>query len=236
MKIRVDHKYSITYNTDGEYNCADHGCNDEGICRCYRIDNVEITYVNLNSITNNIFDDLFDINSTEYKRDVKINTLLGDTDITKYAINRLLVINKLYDINNWVVDWGGGYYGDEIDSITIEKDCLRNLLSDIDKLLSLYTLKDRVEFLLKREYGSLLPKLIGKEYTVETVLKTDIIFGQTKHYDNVNTNIMRYYLDSEYGIDIKGVCLFDGEKYRVIDGYHRLKSTNKTKFKIIIIF
>ena len=223
--------YDVGYDTIGNTDCENNGCDQEGICRCYTIDHVDIYNVDFESVSKNIFNQIFDSKSTEFKRDNKIDLVLyGDKDINRYCIDRLLVINKIYDKNNWRAHWSSGYYGQEVDKISINSKIFSKLESSISKVISLESLKDKVEFLLIEEYGHILDKIKDKEYKIIEVDKSDIVFTQEEYKNKIETE--PYYSDKDYNM-YRGVCLFDGVKWRVIDGYHRLSSTKMKKVKII---
>jgi len=235
--IRSDYKYCIDYEASGSTDCENNGCDDEGICRCYTISSVDIKSVDVMSIAKEIFNQLFDVRSTAYERDMKINQLLHgyDEDVNLYCIDRILRIHKMYIPDNWDATWGGDYYGDEVHSIDMYSTKLKDINKDINKLISISSLKDKIEFLLIKEYGHLLDKLKGKEYKILYVNKSDIVFGQSNHKENVSKEYLEYYSDVNYDLT-RGVCFADGDKWRVIDGYHRIFKTEKNKVKIIGVY
>ena len=126
-----NYMYSIDFKINGSHNCESYGCDDEGICRCYTIDSVIIKNINISNITRSIFNQFFNINSTSYIRDNKLSLLInGHTSIEEnmYCIDRILRINKLYKIDNWKAQWGGGYYGDELDNIHIIENIYKKII------------------------------------------------------------------------------------------------------------
>jgi hypothetical protein len=234
--FKKDYKYSINYETEGNTDCKNHGCDDEGICRCFRITNVVIRDIDVLYISNSIFSEIFNTKSTQYKRDNKLNQILYgfNQEIDLYCIDRILRINKLWDPENWDPHWSSGYYGDEVDSIEISDVVYQKIYTDIDHILSLPNLKEKIEYILILEYGYLLEKIKTRNYEVIEVNKSDIIFGQDFYRKKVDKEL-EYYTDNHFDL-IKGVCLLDDGKWRVIDGYHRLLSSKKDKVKIISIY
>ncbi len=233
--FNTNFQYKITYDERGYRDCENHGCKDEGICRCYSITDVKITSVNIYQIAKSIFNDIFDITSNQYKRNIKLNQLLFNynEDVDIYCIDRILRNNKLYNEDSWMVEWSSSYYGDEVDSIKIIPPLVEKIESDINDLLLLNSLKDKVEFLLIKEYGKLLDKITNKKYKIIEINKNDIVFGQQQYLESID--LSHYYSDKKYDL-IRGVCLQDGSKWKVIDGYHRLSSTQKETVKIIGIY
>jgi hypothetical protein len=238
MDFKRDHIYNINYTTNGYHSCAESGCDDEGICRCYTIESIDIHDIRINAIANSIYNSIFDTKSKQYQRDMSINSILFGYSkemsslIDIYCIDRILRVNKLYDTDLWESTWGGNYYGDEVYTIDITNTTYNNISNDLDTLFSLSSFKEKIQFLLQREYGHILDSIKDKEYDIKIINKSDIHFPQDSYHKKIE--IENFYLDKNYQ-SIRGICQFDGEKYRVIDGYHRLTATNEEKIKIISI-
>lgn len=234
--FKKDYKYSIDYETEGFSDCKHHGCDDEGICRCFQITGLKIRNIDILYISNSIFSEIFNTKSTQYKRDNKLSQILYgfNKEIDLYCIDRILRIHKLWDPENWEKYWSRGYYGDEVDSIEISDTVYNKISTDIDHIISLPNLKEKIEYVLVQEYGFLLDKLKSKNYEVIEVNKSDIIFSQEFYLKKIEKEL-EFYKDSHFDL-IKGVCLLDNDKWRVIDGYHRLVNSKKDKVKIISIY
>ena len=236
MILSNEYTYSVEYEQNGNYSCAESGCDDEGICRCYKITEVIINWINLQSITTSIFKEITQSN-IQHDREKKLTSIMYDYDVdivTKYCINRVLTINKIWNVDNWEASWSGSWYGDEIDSVNIISSCLNKISNDISNILDLETMEDKINYVLLLEYGHLLEKIKDKKYSIIEVNKSDIFFGQKKHYEKVQQSMLEYYSDGSYDSTIpRGVCCWDGQKWRVLDGYHRLSETKKDKILII---
>lgn len=244
-------RYSVSWEDNGHHNCSDHGCRDEGICRCYRITSVDINYVDIGKITDEFFDQVFDITSKTWKRDDLIFDVLHGThgesiNFWHYCINRILTINKIYQPSFWEASWEHGYYGDEVESISIKKDIYKKIKESISEIQKLSNLSDIVKFLLKEEYGHILDKLVNKEnYKIEIVDIDSIYFPQNKHYETVIKEDLSYinynnrYSKIELQQTIQGICIKENNKYTVVDGYHRIANYKlknvSDKIKIISI-
>ena len=225
----------MEYEADGDYSCEESGCNDDGICRCYRINEVIINSINIRKLTDFIFNEI-NHSGIQHEREKKLTSLMYDYDIdivTKYCINRVLSINKAWCVDNWEVEWNAGWYGDEVESIKLSQSILSKISSDINSFINLETMEEKINNILLLEYGHLLEKIKNKKYSIIEINKEDIFFGQTKHYDKVQHEILEYYSDRVYGTLPRGVCCWDGQKWRVLDGYHRLSETKNTKILII---
>lgn len=235
--IKSNYLYDIDYESIGNYSCEEYGCNDEGICRCYTIEEVDINSVNLSSISKDIYSQLFPNNDITVKRDNKINTILNGYDkviIDKYCIHRILVINKIYNSNSWDPKWDSDYYGDEIISIDIKKHLLKIIDEQINTVVSMDSISEKIEYVLNLEYGSILPKIKNKTFSILEVDKNDIVFGQKNHLERVMKEEMKFYSDVNYQLP-RGIVYKDGNKWRVIDGYHRISKSTNNKINIIAV-
>jgi hypothetical protein len=229
---------SFKYCTDYDYNtyrdCSNHGCDDEGICRCGTIENAHIISVNIPSMVDEIYSEYFD-NSLASKRNSTINNILGGVskEIDIYTIDRILRINGAYEPSNWDIQICGGYYGQEIDDILLEDSIARKVEDQINEAFSIIDLTSRVEYLLTLEYGEVLPALKGRQYSIEMVERDSIIFGSDEHYRKVNTKNLDHYSDKNYE-GIRGIALVKDNKFRLIDGYHRCSTSENIKIKLLI--
>lgn len=236
MNIKKNYIYSIDCSIIGDYSCEQHGCIDEGICRCYKISDVRISNIDILSIVMDIYSQIYDTKSNQYKRDSKLNQLLFgfDPDVEIYTIDRILRNYKLFKPDLWEANWISGYYGDELDRIEMKDEVFKKLVVSISQLILLGTLKEKIEYILLGEYGYLLENLKSKKYRVEKVNKNDILFPQTEYYKKIDTNL-DFYSDSKYDL-IRGVCILNEDRYKVVDGYHRLSNTKKEEVKIIVAY
>ena len=234
MIVGVSFKYSTDYDYDTHTDCYSHGCNDEGICRCETISNAHVTSVNITAMVSEIYNSIND-NSLSSKRNNTINSILGGVskEIDIYTIDRILRINKAYEPSNWEIQICGGYYGQEIDDIILENSIAQKIEDQINEALSIIDLTPRIEYLLKLEYGHILPELQSRQYSLETIERDSIIFGSDEHYRKVNTKNLDHYSDKNYQ-GIRGIALVKDGKFRLIDGYHRCSSSENIKVNLLI--
>lgn len=185
--------------------CEEHGCPKEGICRCSTIKDARV--IEVGDITRNF--GLLD----EFQR---------------YCVDRLLVARKIWDTDNWEVRVRRGYYGQEIDGVYLEN--ANKIEQEVNELLKLSD-TDKIKYVLKLEYGYILDVLENKDFEICEVERSSIIFGQEGHYKKLDKGMVEKYKDYELP---RGICIQDGEKYRVIDGYHRISACQDEKVKIIV--
>jgi hypothetical protein len=234
MIVGVSFKYHTNYDYDAYRDCGAHGCDEEGICRCETLENAHVVTVDIPSIVNEIYNSIFD-NSLSSKRNSAINSILGGVskEIDIYTIDRILRINKAYEPTNWEVQVCGGYYGQEIDDVILENSVAQKIEDQINEAISIIDLTPRIEYLLMLEYGSILPVLQGRQYSIETVERDSIIFGSDEHYRKVNTKNLDHYSDKNY-TGIRGIALVKDGKFRLIDGYHRSSTSENIKIQLLI--
>jgi hypothetical protein len=229
-----DFKYlGIDYEYDTENSCSESGCDEERICRCGVILNAHIDRVDVCALANNIYDFYFD-GSKSQARDSSINSVLYGTGkaIDVYCIDRVLRCNKVWEDNRWNIEVEGGYYGQEIGQVTLDSAFANTIQNDIEKVISLRTIKEKINFLLELEYGYILPELEGCDYELSTVSLSDIVFGSDGHYRKIQRECVDHYMGEGYS-GIRGILKKDGaDKYKIIDGYHRVYAAGLGKLKV----
>lgn len=231
--LRNDFKYMVSYDYDTIYSCEESGCNEEGICRCGHITNTYLNSVDISAITTNIYSEIFD-NSISTKRQVIINSLWGiSEEIEKYTIDRILRINKVWKPEFWDINVVGGYYGEEIDEVVLIEDMVQKLNTQLERASAIDNLKDRVEYLLHLENGYILDTLKDTNYVFSLIDIDNIIFSNPEHKQRILIEDLEHYSDKKYN-GIRGIVRKEGEKFKIIDGYHRLSKTENSKVKVLV--
>lgn len=231
--LRNDFKYMVSYDYDTVYSCEESGCNEEGICRCGYITNTYLNNVDISAIATNIYSEIFD-NSISTKRQSAINSLWGiSEEIEKYTIDRILRINKIWKPEFWEINVSSGYYGQEVDEIVIIEDFVQNLNTQLETSFTIDNLKDRIEYLLNLENGFILDSLKNADYVVSIIDINDIIFSNPEHKKRILIEELEHYSDKNY-TGIRGVVKKCGDKFNIIDGYHRLSKTENSKVKVLV--
>jgi hypothetical protein len=226
IEIDYNYKYGCNYYDNEETNFC-----DDDICRCGRIVNTEIVSIDINNLVNNIKQN-YKSTTKDGIREEKIKSILIGFDMTDYIINRILTINKAWDKELYTIEIFGGYYGEEIDSVQMDCGVFNKIINSIEHALSLSSIKDIQLYLLELEYDDILEKLLDKEFEVEYVNKKDIIFPAENHKNNVDKKDLSHYSDDKYNT-IRGLVLKCGDKWKVIDGYHRLSETKLDEVLVI---
>jgi hypothetical protein len=232
-----DYKYDSIIDYDYQlYNsCEESGCNDEGICRCGVISDVQITKVDIDLFSESIYKSYYG-NDKASIRNAQINTVIFGTgkELDIYTIDRILRIHKVWESYNWNINIVNGYYGQEISDITLDETIRQKIESCINTALDISEFDKRVEYLLNLEYGFILPELEGCRYSIVDIPKNEIKIGSEGHSKMVESKNLSHYKNYN---GIKGIVLFNDKKhdkpYRLIDGYHRVISTNNLNVRVI---
>ena len=233
--LRNDFKYMVSYNYDTIYSCEESGCNEEGICRCGYITNTQLNSVDVSSIATNVYSEIFD-NSISTKRNNIINSLWGiSEDIEKYTIDRILRINKVWKPEFWNINVAGGYYGQEVDEVVLIEDVVQKLNTQLEKAFDMDNLTKRIEYLLELENGFILEDIKDKKYRIVVIDIDDIIFTNLEHKSRVLIEELEHYSDRNYK-GIRAIVKKDSmNKWKLIDGYHRLSKTENKLVKVLVV-
>lgn len=185
-----------------------------GRCSCGSVENENIESVNLELISSKICHELGFYKDNKY------------SEIDLYCINRLLSIYNMYELYNWKIEKSKDYYGEYLE-VYFYNDKLEKAISDYTLLT---TYQDKIEFVLKLEYGYLLGECHSKIWKIINIDTLDIFIPHREYFSNIN-NINYDYYD-----DIVCLCIKDkNNNYKLIDGYHRLKDKYNKKEKNIKI-
>jgi hypothetical protein len=157
-----------------------------------------------------------------------IKNQYGDIhELATYCAERILNHFKFYDPDSFEVKVCGGYYGEEIDGVYFNDE------QAVDAVISQMLERSdyqKVEMILDLEYGYVLEAAQDCRWSVATVIFDDLTLGQQDHYRKAQ-HLTRY---DDYKLP-RAVVLGDGPRYRVIDGYHRLRKAKELpNFKVIV--
>ena len=215
------------------YDCESYGCDEEGICRCGSIHNEHVESVDVSLIVKKIYDDCFEQGKAATRNNAINEVLYGiGKDIDIYTIDRILRSYKIWENENWNIEIDGGYYGQETGDVTIKEAIADKIEAELWTVFALPTLKEKIEYLLKVEYGKVLPELSNCSYESIVIDKDDVIFGVEKHLHKVMKKDLDFYSDKNYS-GIRGIVVKSGDKWRIVDGYHRIFTTKWPRLKVL---
>lgn len=222
----LEYDYDSVVAPDHDERCA----ND--YCRCSSIEYPRINSIDYKGIAKKIIE-TFDI--------------VNDRILNSRVINDIERVCKDITEDDFYFDVCGGYYGEELEAITLDSSIiLRKLEEVIDLKKTRKTKLDKlnegrvvidaevVKDILIREYGYLLDDLVDAEFSVIEVDTSDIVLPNTEYAEKVKNSDLSGYKNHR---GICGVVRMDGDKYRVVDGYHRVTvNLNKRKIKVILAY
>ena len=215
------------------YDCENYGCDEEGICRCGTINNEHIDSVDVSLIVKRIYDEFFEQGKAANRNNAINEVLYGiGKDIDIYTIDRILRSYKIWENDNWNIEVDGGYYGQEAGNVTIKESIADKIDEELWTVFSLPSLKEKIEYLLNVEYGKVLPELSNCNYESIVIDKDEVVFGVENHLNKVMKKDLDFYSDKNYS-GIRGIVVKSGDKWRIVDGYHRIFTTKWPKLKVL---
>lgn len=230
--IKNDFIDAVEFDTVEINNCNEFGCHDEGVCRCSLIENVLLEKVYLDRVRRKIIRRIYNSGKNQERNNAITQILFGyDSDLVlNYCVDRLLSRFKVWDLDNWDYTIDYGFYGEEVNSIFIKPEIFSEISRHISELEKLDELRDIVFYLLKLEYGFILDKLEGKNFKIDYIDFSKLIFGQKSHKKNVESEDLSNYRYPP----VKGIVIKQDDNYFVVDGYHRLGASKSEKVLVII--
>lgn len=160
----------------------------------------------------------------------RLKDFIPKGDIYRYCFEWFIKNANRKNVENMFdVDVCGGYYGEEIDSVYLERFFAEDIEKFIEKMKKC-PIHETIEDLLKEEYGYVLPQIRNKDWKSDKISMKNIRFTENKECEE---KIIQKYKYREPSC----LCQKKGEKYQIIDGRHRYKSAQqRNKRKILTIW
>ena len=254
MVNNINFEYCIDHRFDTTFNCEEYGCNEEGICRCSRIVNFNMDRVDMSKLSNDVYDLIYPRKyDKKHKREEYLSELLqGQKYIDLYCIDRIASSYKLYDINKYQEQIEGGYYGDEFHGIFLNGSTNSYMAYNDDQttspleqdfieacklVLDSGNLGNRLRYLLLLEYGNVLKYLECAEFKLIDITFNDLDMDKLNqsHIEYIRSlGTLDYYSPDVYDRP-RGIVRKSGDKYAVIDGYHRMVNAGDKPFKVFCV-
>jgi hypothetical protein len=226
-----DMKDFIKFRVNGGCVCND-TCAGEGTCRSFAIDSLEITNADLDGIATRAHAQTLPQDKVAIRRSDRSRQVLWghDSRFDAFCLERILVCLRAHAQSAWRVTATQGYYGQEVGSIRMDMRIVESATTLFDKIMSMKSLDDKVSMLMEIEYGFLLDDLRSRSWSLRVVPRDKIYFPQQSHMERAS----RGTVYSERRPDaIMGLCIKEGDIYRVVDGYHRISQTHASRLTII---
>lgn len=216
----IDLKYELKYDYDREYSCSETGCDD--ICRCMEIVNPRIVNIDLNNIVESIYNEIIPTNPVIINRNKKIDQVLQAFNmeiLDKYCIHRILTILGMWSPERYEFDIINGYYGQEVDSVFMVDE--NKILDTCRKSFNFISPVDKINFILGMEYGKVIYDI--KDVKLVKINRNSLTLNDN-YFGKINKEI--YYGDNNYLLPRGLVRRVRIDTYSIIDGYHRIKSSD----------
>jgi hypothetical protein len=218
----------LEFREVGHNDCAAYGCDDEGICRCYVIDEVHLYDINLRKLRNFILKSIGMVRG----RDLGFAIVDDYNEMNPYCVDRIIHKYKLWTQEAWRVDWGGDYYGESVFSIGIAN------ADEIEgHIWAIYTMEndiDKLKYVLNLEYGHILPEIDGSELVLDIVETKDVILSSRNRKEALYSFIEKDDIYGDYDL-ARAVCYEKNGKFVAVDGYTRMSANKDVVSKIIIV-
>jgi hypothetical protein len=150
-----------------------------------------------------------------------------ESKFLKYAVDR--IVHHLKLDNSFETAVVGGYYGEETGGTYLTSNANQNMITNLTALKDLSDI-DIVKYVLTMEYGYLLDSIKDCQEVEITEIDLNLISFNNEYRKKID-NSENYY-DEKYD-QPRGIFIKNGEKYRLIDGYHRVGKANQLKMKTI---
>lgn len=215
MEKPIFRKTNLSWIVDYDYDRTPCTCGAEfGICRCTEIENARVENLKVNEVVEELY--------RKHQR--------TDSYIDKYCFDRICHYLMVYDEDFYEVETAWGYYGQEVEGVWFENE--ENVFNAYYDLLALKTSLEKIKYCLQKEYGYLIDCVeSASSASIIEVSPNNIRPPQTEYLKKVDYKVIEEYKDR--GLPI-AVCIRDGDKYRLIDGYHRFVA-NKDRENVDIV-
>ena len=213
LKGNWHYSSALEYTYDTYYACHDGSdCCDNDMCRCAVLQDLKATSINPRAISDRIVGKMSNI----------VHAYCVDRIITKAVTPYVSHPEDLFDVHAC-----GGYYGEEIGEIKMCPSVADEIAKKLRLLGEMKSNRERILYVLNNEYGHVLSAVEkAKSWYVKTVDFSEIDIGQPDHYNKLEDSVVAAYVDYDLP---RAVCLKSGDKFRLIDGYHRVAAFEKKR-------
>ena len=216
LRLDVEYDYERSKCTCNAYERGDY-------CRCTTIERAWVESIRVNDVINT----LYIVHCKEH------------SDINEYCFDRICSAFKIYDKDYYEVESCYGYYGEEIGGVYFENE--EKIVEAYNELLKLNSDIEKIQYILKLEYGYLIDRVENKtSATIEEVNTEKIKLPQREYFVKLNKEVIEDYKDRKLpvAVCIKHTDIFHDayDTYTLVDGYHRfVANKDRATNKIIVL-
>lgn len=154
-----------------------------------------------------------------------------DDPLESYLIERLLVCERIHDPENWEFRAIPGYYGEELDGVSLADGVGERIDAAIAQLRAIPDQSARVEHALVREYGHVLPTLTGRSWGIRRVAREQLLIGSPHQATKAAQEELGHYRRRSGPL---AMVIPSGDRFHVVDGYHRLAATDHDSIEVLV--
>ena len=201
-----------------------------------KITNIKVTEVDIPAIVEHIYERVDPNNNLKDTYIHQQYNILGHDQkillatqmlITRYCIHRVLTHFKIYQEAAWGYQVGADYYGEEINKIHL-KPILANKIANLLEHIRVRNISEKIEVILKMEYGHLIPSVMNKKWQVKQIPSDKLYYSNNDHFNECTADLTKpenasYSKTLESYPYPRAITIMSPDgRYKVIDGYHRL--------------
>jgi hypothetical protein len=214
------HSLQVNYRSQGGGPHGECVCPEDDFCRCTVIKDAHVeTLDGFAYITADILN--------EHPELIEEKSAAARARVI-YGIDRGLRVAGI-STRDFDVSVSGGYYGDEIDSVTLTEEAQQKIDSVLSKL-PLHSNTELVCHLLKAEKKRSAESLKGKKFDLQKIELADIKFSAPPKENQFFISTHSSVIAPQLGPWPRAVLEQSANNhYRVIDGHHRLSELAESK-------
>lgn len=204
---------ALDYTYDTYYECQNGSdCCANDYCRCGVLEDLKATVIYPRKISDTIIGKMPNI----------VHAYCVDRIVMKAVTPYVTHPEDLFDVHAC-----GGYYGQEIGEIKMSSSVGDEIAKKLRMLGEMRSNRERILYVLNNEYGHVLPDVEkAKSWYVKKINFSELEIGQPDHYNSLDGAVVTAYNDCTLP---RAVCLKSGDKFRLIDGYHRIASFDRER-------
>jgi len=195
-------------------------------------DIVEVLYPLMdpkNDLTNPIVRTTFDALGETQRQQIGKHML-----ITRYCIHRILTGLQLYQQRHWKYRISNDYFGQEIEGIYLKPDSSNRLDYHLSILQRLSDSASKIEHIFKLQFGHMIDAVKNQNWEIGSATVKDLQFSNIDRLNQCRRLKREGKLDYLDGYRLpRAICIKDGPKLKVIDGYHRVCDAEEDQFLVI---
>lgn len=156
----------------------------------------------------------------------------------KSPANRSLKENHPTIYPKWGYRLGEDYYGQELEGVYLYPEFAQQLDVHFD-FLKRHNSSSQIEYILQLEHGRVLQSLKNQKWQIKQISPDQLYFSNQTYQEKCHQNLKEnpeYAQQLQQLVYPRGIAIYqeDLDRYKVIDGYHRLVGRREGESPLII--